>query len=811
MKLLFTIYLLFSTLLFANAQIFVKHDATGTNDGTSWTNAFTDLQDALDATIPGNQVWLAAGTYIPDGPTPDSSHFLMLTPVEIYGGFVGTESSLSERDWRQNLTILSGDINDDDVPGDFQNLRTDNAHHVLIINAPIGETTVDGLLFQGGMTRVDAFAPDAMDVPYHRWRGGGLYIYKSTCTIRNCTFRDNYGTQGTGMFATGYTAESRKLILENSLFELNEGVIAGACWIAGWENAIIRECVFQQNYAGSNSGAMALGNCHAIIEDCSFDQNSTSGVGGSCLIFNNSFSLIPHPTYHFSRSEFTGNSAPSGGAIQLNNFISSFGLTFDSCSFSQNRATSSFGSGGAFYVNDKSDDQMNELISTVSISRSMFTSNSSTYGGAIEIDCEDDSLRIEVSQSGFFNNSASDSGGGLYVWMVETSNVYTQIENSDFSGNTARVGGGLILDSYYNIDRMTYLIERCNFSNNVASLYGGAIGQFLTQGPGLIGSIRNTQFLNNQALQAGALISRQETLLVENCLFSGNYAEGYESDSTGGGAIIFTGPAAINVRNSIFETNRSDVEGSAVFSAPGVNGKYENVLFDGNMGSSTLANRGSLEFMNITMVGNDSGLFLGDMSSTVIQNSIFDNGQPNLRTENAPDIISNGGNISSDGSMSGVLTGSGGYGDFNNTNPLLGPDFVPLAGSPAIDAGNPTGNTSLFDLAGNPRVQGSSIDIGSFETFTVATENAIWNTQSLTVFPNPVKESLNFQLESDWTGKFKLLMYNYAGQQILQTDLFKNGSTQTFQLNINHQLPGEYVLIVKAGSATYASNIIITR
>lgn len=39
--------------------------ATGNDDGTDWANAFTDLQSALAVATPGDQVWVAAGTYRP--------------------------------------------------------------------------------------------------------------------------------------------------------------------------------------------------------------------------------------------------------------------------------------------------------------------------------------------------------------------------------------------------------------------------------------------------------------------------------------------------------------------------------------------------------------------------------------------------------------------------------------------------------------------------------------------------------------------------------------------------------------------------
>jgi hypothetical protein len=95
----------------AQADWFVDVDATGNNTGTSWGNAFNDLQDALGNPLlqEDDEIWVAAGTYIPSVPTGRTATFDLDTlNLQIFGGFAGTENTLAERDIAANETILSG-------------------------------------------------------------------------------------------------------------------------------------------------------------------------------------------------------------------------------------------------------------------------------------------------------------------------------------------------------------------------------------------------------------------------------------------------------------------------------------------------------------------------------------------------------------------------------------------------------------------------------------------------------------------------------------------------------------------------------
>lgn len=80
-----------------SAVIYVRANASGANNGTSWANAYTNLQTALSNASAGTQIWVAAGTYKPTSGTDRGISFVMKNGVQLYGGFAGTENSLTHR------------------------------------------------------------------------------------------------------------------------------------------------------------------------------------------------------------------------------------------------------------------------------------------------------------------------------------------------------------------------------------------------------------------------------------------------------------------------------------------------------------------------------------------------------------------------------------------------------------------------------------------------------------------------------------------------------------------------------------------
>ena len=134
---------------------YVKADATGANNGLSWTNAYTDLQAGLAAAEWGDEIWVAQGAYKPTSGTLPTVSFELEAGVGLYGGFAGAETELGQRNWKTNATILSGDIG-------TVGSATDNSYHV-VTGAHLA--ILDGFTITGGeRQRIGILKPRRGDV-----------------------------------------------------------------------------------------------------------------------------------------------------------------------------------------------------------------------------------------------------------------------------------------------------------------------------------------------------------------------------------------------------------------------------------------------------------------------------------------------------------------------------------------------------------------------------------------------------------------------------------------------------------------------
>ncbi len=176
------------------AVIYVKKDATGLNDGSSWANAYTDLQDGIQAATDNSDnkdVWVArvdSEGYYPGNEASDS--FVLTSGVNIYGGFSGDETSIESRYCHSltaddlfadtvdstSLTVLNGQID-----------KSLKSYHVVKINEHV-ESAISCFFITNGYA-------DGSDI--EDMNGGGMLISNNDDTkgskplITQCVFKDN--------------------------------------------------------------------------------------------------------------------------------------------------------------------------------------------------------------------------------------------------------------------------------------------------------------------------------------------------------------------------------------------------------------------------------------------------------------------------------------------------------------------------------------------------------------------------------------------------------------------------------------------
>ena len=311
------------TVNFVQAPVYVDVDATGSNDGSSWINAFTDLQSALsavNASSSATSIWIAEGRYTPATSGRTNSFTITKENLEIYGGFNGTETDLSQRDVTTYTTILSGDLSNNDTSNAMTHpTRTDNTYNVVKLNA--NNVTLDGLTIRDGHANnnpnddtnngsgilvsdtVNGFNLKNCTISNNVSRAGGavLAFFNSDAavTIENCHFDSNRARYGSGLYLLVDNNRTVTLDITNSLFTNNSsekftntelGYTGSSAWIraTGTQSNLtttITNCTFAKN---SDIGTEPTSQRGTLALSRRTDGNSTHNVTiNNTIIYNN--------------------------------------------------------------------------------------------------------------------------------------------------------------------------------------------------------------------------------------------------------------------------------------------------------------------------------------------------------------------------------------------------------------------------------------------------------------------------------------------------------------------------------------------
>ena len=314
--LLLIIVILFSQATGKSQIVYVNAAATGSNNGTSWADAYTSLKQAIQSASSG-QIWVAAGVYTPTtGTTPEASFFLK-NNVKIFGGFHGDETALSERDTALfDDTILSGEIGD--------TTWGDNCYHVVSNNTPLDTSAVlDGFKITRGYGALGG--------------GGGVYWTSFSgqesvgAIVRNCLISGNYGYQGGGIRVSISSGNQVHVFQFCTIADNTSSYRAGGFYADG--NVQFEDCIFRDNYAPQGGCAYVGGNNEAKLFRCIFDHNSTLEYGAA-IFADFGCSLV------VENSLFTRNyeSSPTNTI-----YAYTADARIDNCTFSRNENNSILG------------------------------------------------------------------------------------------------------------------------------------------------------------------------------------------------------------------------------------------------------------------------------------------------------------------------------------------------------------------------------------------------------------------------------------------------------------------------------------
>lgn len=290
---------------------YVSSQATDTGDGSSWANA-TTLTKALDKAVAGDQIWVQGFDTLTGGNlyVAPKEGFAVKSGVQLYGGFAGTESRLSQRVTLgkpyqlKYRSVLSGDIQKNDTVGSVDLIfpangtRSDNATHVLSVNLDPTQasgnnntypTVINGFSIGNGQA---AGTGDA-------GKGGGIYVYGDNSKggvfrIERCFLISNYATQGGAVYVD---ASVKSVNGETSL--INQSVVfnnaagdraavenqAGGIYLAG-EATVVNTSIFNNGNGGVRLSPESKVVNVTIARNTGAGVDMTAGGSGDAHVYN---------------------------------------------------------------------------------------------------------------------------------------------------------------------------------------------------------------------------------------------------------------------------------------------------------------------------------------------------------------------------------------------------------------------------------------------------------------------------------------------------------------------------------------------
>ena len=362
-------------------------------DGKTWGKAYTNIQAAINDLNDiigvdcdgGKEVWVAEGKY------EVSNTITLHNEIKVYGGFTGSESNFSARNWEKNITVMSGET-----------LGT-----ARIINMG-SDTVLDGIVLSDS---------DYTHNNGDRYGGALLINERRNVEIRNCTFNNNrIVTNGNGF--------------------------GGAIVVNGSQNITIFNTVFTENYASEGGGAIYNRSSDLLIERSLFHKNNSNARGGGAHTDNGGKTTVIN-------SIFSENNAREfGGAVYTrhNNSVS----TVTNCSFWGNSITNhSTSAGSTFHNFDRARSNLLNVILWNSIRGNPIQNNNNASASVTY-----SNITGGYTGTGNINSNPLfiDPENGNFKLQATSPSIDTGTNNGapsvDYDGNPRPVGAGYDMGAY---------------------------------------------------------------------------------------------------------------------------------------------------------------------------------------------------------------------------------------------------------------------------------------------------------------------------------------------------------------------------
>ncbi len=275
----------------------ISHANQDLSVGNSWDNPVGNLNDALlyfsmkEGKEGGATEQKKGRILVKEGETNTrgnymtdrlrSSSFIMVSNVEVYGGYPKelTGTSETDRDPVKHPTHVTGDIADDKY--------TNNVHH-LVRFGDVHNAVFDGFRLYAGNA-----ASTAISTASSR-HGGGVLVYASangkTCTdnvLRNCVIANCSALQGAGIYVTGLGQNlandphrTISLTVENCIIHNNTSIDAttpsAVCARGEYTTLTLNHCTVRGNVG---YGVAATENAKVTMNNSVVHANAREAMG----------------------------------------------------------------------------------------------------------------------------------------------------------------------------------------------------------------------------------------------------------------------------------------------------------------------------------------------------------------------------------------------------------------------------------------------------------------------------------------------------------------------------------------------------